>query len=347
MSRSLKSFAGTFAFHPRCKTIKLTHLCFADDLMIFCKGDLSSVRIICDCIQGFSNTSGLHANSGKLAIYLAGVDSFIKEDLRSTSQFTLGTLPFKYLGVPLSSKRFSIADCEKLADMMIKRISSWQAKHLSYAARLQLINSVLMGISSYWCQISILPKRVINIGNFICRSFLWFGVSYSHKPGNISWKEVCTPKKESLWVRWVHGVYTKGGRWEIFNAPATASWIIKKLCAGGSWHTLTTQHKIHWRHLVWNMISIPKTRFLCWLVAGHRLKTKEKLYQLGVVVDDVCPLCGLYPETHNHLFFNCPFSRSCVEAVKLCIGITLKPIARMDFQKRSIPKTKQHVFSSP
>ena len=33
---SLESIAGTFSFHPRCKCIKLTHLCFADDLMIFC-----------------------------------------------------------------------------------------------------------------------------------------------------------------------------------------------------------------------------------------------------------------------------------------------------------------------
>lgn len=66
LSRSLKSLIGTFGFHPRCKVIKLTHLCFADDLIIFCKGDLSSVHIICDCIKRFSNTSSLHANSGKL-----------------------------------------------------------------------------------------------------------------------------------------------------------------------------------------------------------------------------------------------------------------------------------------
>ena len=69
LSRSLKSFAGTFGFHPRCKTIKLTPLCFADDLMIFFKGDISSVRIIFDCIKGFSNTSGLHVNSGKSTIF--------------------------------------------------------------------------------------------------------------------------------------------------------------------------------------------------------------------------------------------------------------------------------------
>lgn len=27
-----------FRFHPMCKKIRLNHLCFADDLMIFCKG---------------------------------------------------------------------------------------------------------------------------------------------------------------------------------------------------------------------------------------------------------------------------------------------------------------------
>jgi reverse transcriptase-like protein len=46
LSRSLKSLIGTFGFHPRCKSIHLTHLCFADDLMIFYKGDMSSVRLL-------------------------------------------------------------------------------------------------------------------------------------------------------------------------------------------------------------------------------------------------------------------------------------------------------------
>lgn len=312
LSRSLKNIVGTFGFHPRCKSINVTHLCFADDLMVFCKGDLCSVRVICDCIKVFSNTSGLHANAGKSTIYLAGIDSSLKEDIRDVSQFSLGTLPFRYLGVPLSSKRLSIAECEQLADKMTKRISTWQSKHLSYAARLQLITSVLIGITSYWCQIFILPKRVITIVNSICRSFLWFGVAQSSKPGNINWKSLCTPKtvgglglrniqlwnqaavgkiawhisimKETLWVTWVHGVYTKGAKWEIFNAPVTASWTIKKLCQVTTllrpWickneyfikevyeSCLGNPPTMHWRHLVWNRLSIPKTRFICWLAA--------------------------------------------------------------------------------
>ena len=106
LSRSLKSIVGTFSFLPICKTIKLTHLCFADDLMIFCTKDLSLVRIICECFKGFSNTSGLYANTNKSIIDLVGVDNAIKEDIRSISHFALGIPSFKYLGVPVLSKRF-------------------------------------------------------------------------------------------------------------------------------------------------------------------------------------------------------------------------------------------------
>ena len=96
---------------------------------------------------------------------------------------------------------------------------------------------------------------MINIINYVCHSFLWFGVIDSSKLGNMSWSKVCKPKKfgglgvrnlhlwnlgkvawhissliESLWVKWVHEVYTKGGNWAIFNPPLTASWTMRKIC---------------------------------------------------------------------------------------------------------------------
>lgn len=95
------------------------------------------------------------------AIYTSGVDSTTKEAIRELTHFSLGTHPFEYLGIPLSSKRISIVECACLADKMTSRIKGWQVKHLSYAARLQLINSVVMRISSYWCQILILSKKII------------------------------------------------------------------------------------------------------------------------------------------------------------------------------------------
>ena len=64
-SHILKSMEGSYGFHPRCRKLRLTHLCFVDDLMLFCKGDTSSVRLLYQCIHFFSRTSGLQANSSK------------------------------------------------------------------------------------------------------------------------------------------------------------------------------------------------------------------------------------------------------------------------------------------
>ena len=60
--RILRNAEGTFDFHPRFKIIKLSHLCFADDLMLFCKENISSVRALCNCILLFFQSSGLQAN---------------------------------------------------------------------------------------------------------------------------------------------------------------------------------------------------------------------------------------------------------------------------------------------
>ena len=195
LSRIQRSVEGTFHFHPKCKTIKHSHLCLADDLMLFCKGHVSSIRSLCHCLHLFSQTSGLQGNSAKSAIYTTGVPNVIIAELKDLSQFTYGSLPLKYLGVLLSSKRLSMVDCEQITDKMTWRIRAQSVKHLSYAARLQLINSVLMGISTYWCQMFILACCVIHIVNFICHSFLWFDIHDSHKTCHVNWDVVCKPKK--------------------------------------------------------------------------------------------------------------------------------------------------------
>lgn len=47
LSRVLNKMAllPNFRFHPMCKRLRMKSLIFADDLMIFCKGNISSVQI--------------------------------------------------------------------------------------------------------------------------------------------------------------------------------------------------------------------------------------------------------------------------------------------------------------
>ena len=80
-------------------------------------------------------------------------------------------------------------------DKMTTRIRVWYARNLSYTSRLQLITSVSMGITSYWCQLFILPKVVIKRVNAIYRSYLWFGIYNKDTAGNVNWNHVCWSKK--------------------------------------------------------------------------------------------------------------------------------------------------------
>jgi hypothetical protein len=47
-----------------------------------------------------------------------------------------GSLPVRYLGVPLITKRLSGMDCDALVAKIAGRIDSWLVRHLSFARRL-------------------------------------------------------------------------------------------------------------------------------------------------------------------------------------------------------------------
>ena len=42
-----------FSFHPKCKKLELTHLCFADDLLIFSRGNLDFIVGIQNVMKQF------------------------------------------------------------------------------------------------------------------------------------------------------------------------------------------------------------------------------------------------------------------------------------------------------
>ncbi|PKI34170.1 hypothetical protein CRG98_045449 [Punica granatum] len=62
--------------------------------------------------------------------------------------------------------------------------------------RVQLINSVLFSMASYWCYDFILPKKVIKLVQQKCQSFLWKGLEQHAGGGKISWETICLPKVE-------------------------------------------------------------------------------------------------------------------------------------------------------
>lgn len=159
---------------PRCKNMGLTHLSFADDILVFTDGVASSLQGIMSVLDDFGKISGLFINASKSSIYTAGrnTSGIIAE--AGVLGLPLDTLPIRYLGLPLTTKTMTRQDYEPLVDRIRSRLLLWSCKRLSFAGRLQLIQSVIASITNFWCSVFRLPKRCFEIIGSLCNAFLRF-----------------------------------------------------------------------------------------------------------------------------------------------------------------------------
>lgn len=127
-----------FNYHPRCQKLGIVNLCFADDLLMFTPGDPTSVKLLHEKFRKFSEATSLKANLRKSQLYCGGVKTEDKHEILISLGYEEGSLPVKYLDVPLSSKRLTVSQCRPLIDKMTCKVSSWTAKLLTYAGGFNL-----------------------------------------------------------------------------------------------------------------------------------------------------------------------------------------------------------------
>lgn len=180
-----------FNYHPRFQKLDIVNLFFADDLLMFTRGNVTSVKLLHEKFKKFSEATGLKANLGKSQVYFGGVCNEVKLEILELLSYEEGSLPVRYLGVPLCTKRLTVTQCRPVIDKMTCKISCWTSRLLTYAGRLQLVKAVLHGIQAYWAQIFVLPKKVIDR---MCTSFLWGGSAVITNKALIAWEKFACPK---------------------------------------------------------------------------------------------------------------------------------------------------------
>ncbi|KAL0804295.1 hypothetical protein Bca101_096785 [Brassica carinata] len=218
------ALAHQFIPHPKAIDPLVTHLSFADDMLIFFNGDSDSLEGILRILQSFYLNSGLGLNLAKSSLFLDGGNAEILKQMADRFGLASGSLPVKYLGLPLMPNKMNRRDYQPLIDKVIKRISSWTNRHLSFAGRLELIKSVLYT---------------------------------SARSAKVSWDSVCTPKKVgglglrrlqyanqvfslkliwllfagtgSLWVAWVKSYVIEGRPFWTTDFTGIGSWIWRRL----------------------------------------------------------------------------------------------------------------------
>ncbi|GJY46689.1 RNA-directed DNA polymerase, eukaryota, reverse transcriptase zinc-binding domain protein [Tanacetum coccineum] len=236
--------SNQFKFHWGCKELKLTQLCFADDLLMLCNGDHKYMEVLKESLIEFSKVSGLVPNMSKSTIFFGSVKDIERKRILEVMPFAVGKLPMKYLGVPLITKNIGISECNQLVERVKQKVNDWKNKVLSYAGRLQLIASVLASMHIYWASIFLIPKTTVKEIEKALKGFLWCQGDMKRGAAKVAWKVICAPKsqggmgikrlgpwneallckhlwnvsamKESLWVKWVNVVKLKGKSiWEV------------------------------------------------------------------------------------------------------------------------------------
>ncbi|KAL0292813.1 UNVERIFIED_CONTAM: Retrovirus-related Pol polyprotein from type-2 retrotransposable element R2DM [Sesamum radiatum] len=248
--------AADFHYHWKCKEQGILNLCFADDVLIFCKGTVQSVRVIKAVLDEFASDSGLKVNPNKSQVILSRAAQSVRYEIVNIMGFQEGSLPIRYLGVPLVSTKLSIADCRPLLQKIDARLAGWSHLNLSFAGRTQLLRSVMSAMHAYWASVFLLPKAVIKEIEARMRRFLWRGSS-DRGYAKVSWDQVCKPKCEgglgirrvmhlnqalmlkhvwrllredrsSIWVQWV--LLHRLQRQSLWTSNlATATWCWKQL----------------------------------------------------------------------------------------------------------------------
>ncbi|KAL0295712.1 UNVERIFIED_CONTAM: hypothetical protein Sangu_3188600 [Sesamum angustifolium] len=145
--------------------------------------------------QAMFQAIGLKVNPAKSQIIFSRAVQQERQQILDYLGFQEGSLPVKYLGIPLTSSRLTIADCRPLIDKVDARLAGWNNQILSYAGRLQLIKSVLTTLHTYWASAFILPKGVLKTLEKKMRQFLWQGSAESRN-AKVAWAWITKPKEE-------------------------------------------------------------------------------------------------------------------------------------------------------
>ncbi|KAL9689526.1 hypothetical protein QQ045_009912 [Rhodiola kirilowii] len=169
---------------------------FADDLLLFSSGRGSAIGALKEVVAKILECSGLDINFQKSQLFTGGMNAAKIAWVDNVIGTKACSLPVRYLGLPLTSKRLSRRDCDNLIDRMTARLDSWSNKFLSRAGRKVLVSAVLQAMVFFWAWVCLLPKTVIHSVNSICARFLRKGSSDRRGGHLVSWEKVCRDKKE-------------------------------------------------------------------------------------------------------------------------------------------------------
>ena len=173
----------------------ISKLCYADDIILFCKAKFAKISILKSYLEKFCSWSGQLISVEKSGCFPSKrVSSQFISQIKHT--WGLNTLPQNatYLGVPLFLSKRKNKDFRFIKEKLDNKLCGWKSKNLSWSGRATLIKSVVQAIPIYAMSAILLLKGLCDqLDASICR-FWW---NLKAKSGlywtSMSWSSLCWP----------------------------------------------------------------------------------------------------------------------------------------------------------
>jgi hypothetical protein len=138
-----------------------SHTFYANDLMVFCNGKLNNLTNLKELFIRYVMASGQIVNTSKSTFYSGAITHNRQLQIANLLNFNQGSLPFRYLGVPIFKGKTKVIHLQPVTDKIKSKLSAWKVALLSMAGRIQLVRSVIQSMLIYSISIYSWPASLI------------------------------------------------------------------------------------------------------------------------------------------------------------------------------------------
>ncbi|XP_071939020.1 uncharacterized protein [Coffea arabica] len=213
LSRGLNNLAmqpGFVGFKVPFACPTITHLAFADDILIFSNGSSYSLKLIMRVLDAYQRCSGQLINVLK-SCYLVhpSISLARRRVIERLTKFNYHPFPIRYLGFPLYFGRCKSSYFGEVCQSILGRIRSWKSRMLSLGGKIVLIKHVLATMPVHLLSAAVIPGKVFRTIEKAFSTFLWGSSSEESKFHWIRWSQMCYPVDEGgVGFRRLQDIYT-------------------------------------------------------------------------------------------------------------------------------------------
>nr|XP_027067665.1 uncharacterized protein LOC113693307 [Coffea arabica] len=278
LSRSLNSlpyFRGFQGFFVPRGCPLVTHLGYADDVLVFSSATVRSLKLVKWVLTTYEAVSGQRINAGKSCFLVhLKVCLSTKMAIQRLTGFMYKPFPIKYLGFPLYCGHRKKEYFGGLCQAVLLRIQSWQNRVLSQGGKIVLLKHVLSSMPIHLLMVASLPKAIFLELEGMFANFLWGASEGGSKYHWIRWQDLCAKfcravhpnlvfdgKGSEVWRRMVkvRNIAERHIGW-IVRSGSSNFWFDNWFGSGGLSDRLdsVSDHKIvdFVQHATWDVQSI-------------------------------------------------------------------------------------------